>query len=148
MVSAASEAILIENRLSELARVERWLSSLLERWAVPFSCVFAVDLVVNEAVTNVISYAFPDDGVHEIGITLTDCTDRILVEIEDDGMAFDPFATPAAAMPGDLDAASIGARGILLIKSFSESYHYSRVAGRNRLAAAVLKNDGASATGS
>lgn len=141
-VPPASQASLtIENRLSELARVERWLAGLMGRWAVSDRTVFAVDLVINEAVTNVIDHAYRDNLTHPITITLADAPDRILVGIVDDGLAFDPFEAPQFEPSQDLAQAPIGGRGIHLIKSYSVSHHYGRVAGRNQLTLVIRKTD-------
>lgn len=139
-----SKTIVIENRFAELARVEEWLAEVFDVWDVPPRASFAVDLVVNEAVTNVISYGFPGAATHEISIALSDLGDAILIETLDEGLPFDPFAAPFATAAADLDSASVGGRGILLIKSFSDAYHYERVAGRNHLSVEVRKAEDSS----
>jgi anti-sigma regulatory factor (Ser/Thr protein kinase) len=139
MSATVAETLVIENRLSELSRVEEWLADILDAWDVPPRALFAVDLVINEAVTNVISYGFKDTASHEISISLSDSCDVVGIEIVDDGEPFDPFAAPPAPAAGDLDSATVGGRGILLIKSFADAYHYKRVAGRNHVSVKVRK---------
>lgn len=133
------DTLVIESRLAELGRVERWLAGLLQDWKVPPETQFAVDLVINEAVTNVIGYAHPEDPTRETLISLTDRPDAILVEIIDTGAAFNPLDAPEMIASRDLEGASIGGRGIHLIKSFSDDYSYSRVSGQNRLTLAIHK---------
>ena len=141
-VSDASQASLtIENRLSELARVERWLADLMGRWAVSDRTVFAVDLVMNEAVTNVIDHAYSDNLTHQITITLANAPDGIVIGILNDGKAFNPFDAPQFEASEDLAQAPIGGRGIHLIKSYSVAHHYGRVAGRNHLTLVIPKVD-------
>lgn len=136
------EIIVIENRLSEMSRVEQWLAGVLETWGLSPQSAFAVDLVINEAVTNVISYGYKDGATHQVSISLTSCDDRVLVEVLDDGIAFDPFRGPAMSAADNLEDASIGGRGIFLIKSFSETYDYKRVADRNRMRLSIRKEAG------
>lgn len=133
------ESLTVENRLAELARVERWLEGVLQRWTLSDRTVFAVDLLINEAVTNVINHAYSDTATHQITISLTDAATRIVVEIIDDGAAFDPLAAPPMEPGQDLAHASIGGRGIHLIKSYSAEHDYRRVAGRNHLTLAIPK---------
>lgn len=135
----SSVSLTVENRLAELARVERWLEGILQRWTLSDRTVFALDLVINEAVTNVINHAYSDTATHQITISLTDAATRIVVEIIDDGAAFDPLAAPPMEPGQDLAHASIGGRGIHLIKSYSAEHDYRRVAGRNHLTLAIPK---------
>jgi anti-sigma regulatory factor (Ser/Thr protein kinase) len=127
------EDLVIENRLGELSRAELWLSALMEAWSVPEQAVFAVDLVMNEAVTNVISHAYRDDRTHEIRISLRRDDDAIEIEVIDDGEAFDPLSAPAPVVPTDLEGAAIGGRGIHLIGSFTDDQQYRRDSGLNHL---------------
>ncbi len=133
------DRMLLENRFGELARIESWLEDLFERWAVPDRGRYAVDLVINEAVTNIISYAYRDDAVHHIAITLTDGPDSIVIEIVDDGEPFDPLAAAPMAPPTDLAHTSIGGHGIHLIKAFSTAQKYTFASGHNRLTLTISK---------
>jgi anti-sigma regulatory factor (Ser/Thr protein kinase) len=141
MLSRPQESVTIENRLAEMAHVERWLADVMGRWAVPDGTVFAVDLVINEAVTNVIRHAYSDTDTHVIVVSVTDADNLIVVEVVDDGVAFDPFDAPPMAASPDLEHASIGGRGIHLIKSFSAEHHYERIAEQNRLTLAIRKEE-------
>jgi anti-sigma regulatory factor (Ser/Thr protein kinase) len=129
----------IPNRLSELTIVVRWVAAVMEEWSIPERTAYAIDLVVNEAVTNIINYAFPDDGVHQITIALRNADDSIAIRFEDSGRPFNPLAAPAMEMSPDLEHASIGGRGIHLIKSYSDEQNYTYVSGTNRLRLVVKK---------
>ena len=100
---------------------------------LPARAAFALDLVVNEAVTNVISHAYDDTGEHEIRISLALQPGTVVLQVEDDGQPFDPFEAAMPSPASDLDHASIGGRGILLIRSYTSVHDYRRVGGHNRL---------------
>jgi anti-sigma regulatory factor (Ser/Thr protein kinase) len=139
MSECATQTLIIKNRLSELADVERWLAHLMEAWAVPPKTAFAVDLVINEAVTNVISYAYDDESPHAISIALSDAADTVTVEIEDDGAPFNPLAADAMVVGTDLEHAAVGGRGIHLMKTFSDAQDYRYISGRNTLTLVLNK---------
>jgi anti-sigma regulatory factor (Ser/Thr protein kinase) len=139
MPSDSRQQRIIANRLSEMVEVERWIAGLAVDWALPERTAFAVDLVVNEAVTNIISYAFADDASHPIRISLTNGAESVTVEIEDGGLAFNPLAAPSRVEASDLEHASIGGRGIHLIKAYSDEQHYAYISGSNRLRLVVSK---------
>lgn len=140
MTSDSRATLVIENRLGELARVERWLSALLEQWRIAPDIGFRVDLLINEAVTNIVRYAYAGDTTQTLSLSLTDTADGILIEIVDAGLAFNPFDTPEMTAAQDLEQAAIGGHGIHLIKSFADNYDYDRVAGENRLRLFVGKD--------
>lgn len=133
MSKGERKTLVIENRLSELANVERWLADLSEQWALPLRAAYMVDLIVNEGVTNVISYAWGDQEPHELSVSLCREGDSVIVEFEDDGVAFDPLASRPVVAGGDLESATVGGRGIQLMKSYSSEQHYEYDAPFNRL---------------
>jgi anti-sigma regulatory factor (Ser/Thr protein kinase) len=139
MTPTQRETLVIDNRLDEFKRVEQWLAKVAEDWALSPSTTFAVDLVVNEAVTNTISHGYRDTSVHQIEITLTDAGDGVSIEITDDAMPFDPFSLPPMAIGTDLESASIGGRGIHLIKSYTDMRDYRFISGQNRLKLLIFK---------
>jgi anti-sigma regulatory factor (Ser/Thr protein kinase) len=141
MAVESSQRLLIGNRLSELAAVERRLAELTERWALSPRTAFALDLVVNEAVTNVITHAYDDDRPREIGIEITDNVDGVVVEVVDDGRPFDPLDRPPMVVSGDLEQAAIGGRGVHLIKTYSDAQDYRFISGRNHLRLVIRKQN-------
>jgi anti-sigma regulatory factor (Ser/Thr protein kinase) len=136
---AQVEALVIGNRLAEMSRVETWLSEITTAWALPDQIAFAVDLVINEAVTNVINHAFRDSERHEIRIAVRNGDDAVEIEVTDDGVAFDPITRLEVAPADDLEHADIGGRGIHLIKSFSTDQKYRACCGTKPPASAYCK---------
>lgn len=88
---------------------------------------------MEEAVTNVISYAFDPGSVHEIQIRLWRDGGDLFVEICDDGREFDPVAYEVAPMAQDLASVAIGGLGIKLMRGFARSIAYQRSGETNRL---------------
>lgn len=139
MTQSRRETLVIDNRLDEFKRVEPWLAKIAEDWALSPTTTFAVDLVVNEAVTNTISHGYRDASVHQIAIRLIDGGDGVTIEVTDDAMPFDPFSLPPITIGTDLESALIGGRGIHLIKSYTDARDYSFISGRNRLKLLIIK---------
>jgi anti-sigma regulatory factor (Ser/Thr protein kinase) len=105
--------------------VADWLEQMARHYQLAESIVFKLDLVLNEALPNIISYAFQDDMRHDIVIKFEDRRDQVVLEIIDDGTPFDPF-NPAPLPPGQhsLESASINGRGIHLITSYTDAQEY------------------------
>jgi serine/threonine-protein kinase RsbW len=70
---------------------------------------------------------------HAIAVTLALSQDEILVEVEDDGVAYDPTQAPAPVLAGSLDERSDGGLGMAFVRGLTDSIEYRRIDGRNRL---------------
>lgn len=123
----------IPNQLEALRPMSAWLDGTIRQLAMPEPLLFKFDLCANEAVTNIISYAYADSSPHEIVLRLFQERDGLCLEIEDDGRAFNPIERPRHEQPGSLDDAQIGGLGVDLIRSFMTECHYARRDGRNIL---------------
>jgi anti-sigma regulatory factor (Ser/Thr protein kinase) len=110
-----------------------WLTGSLGRCGLSRELQFKFDLCANEAVTNIISYAFPATGEHEIFLSLCVDEGKAKLEIEDDGIAFNPLLVPAHTQPKSLREAKVGGLGIDLIRHYMDQVDYSRAKKINRL---------------
>jgi len=138
--SGFSESLAIANQFGELARVASWLEQMAQHCQLAERTVFKLDLVLNEALHNIISYAYPDQLSHDILIRLEDRDEYVQLEIFDDGMAFNPFATVPHPEQLSLESASINGRGIQLIKSFTDAQDYQRINNTNIMRVTIRKS--------
>jgi anti-sigma regulatory factor (Ser/Thr protein kinase) len=85
-----------------------------------------VNLVFDEILSNIISYAYQDDAGHEIKIGIDLTAEKLLVSIEDDGIPFNPFAReePDTSLP--IEDREIGGLGIHLVKNVMDEVTYHR----------------------
>jgi len=101
--------------------------------------IFAVELVLEETLMNVISYAFQDDAGHEIDLTVQVEVGDVVLRIEDGGFAFDPLQVPERTPPASIDEAVPGGLGIRLVRRFASSTAYERVGNRNVLTVRIAR---------
>jgi serine/threonine-protein kinase RsbW len=99
--------------------------------------LYAVELVVEEALTNMMKYAFRDGDSHEIDLTVRIEADGIVLRFEDDGVAFDPLQAPEPRAPSTIEEAVPGGLGIALLRRHCSSADYRRLGGRNVLTVRV-----------
>lgn len=125
------------NDLAELSRLSGWLETAARELHLPRDTAFAAELCLAEAVTNVISYGYPDGGTHEVVLSLTREPDRLVLAVEDDGIAFNPLGVAAPVPVSRIEEVAIGGLGIHLIRRFMDDVRYEREDNRNRLAMAV-----------
>jgi len=125
--------IQITNDLSELERLNLLVEEFGGENNFKTEEEYAIYLCLEEMVTNVISYAWPDGGEHTIDIRLTVDDESIRVEIDDGGQEFNPvdYGTPDTAAPAE--ERPIGGLGIHLVKQTMDDMFYQRVDDRNAL---------------
>ncbi|MHC4513457.1 MAG: ATP-binding protein [Planctomycetota bacterium] len=131
----------IRNNAAELPRLATRLGSLARQNRLSKDEESSLKLVLEELVTNVISYAHDDDADHEICVRVAIAEREIRVEVEDDGRPFDPLGAPPVDVAAPLDDRPIGGAGIHLVRSFADDVDYRRRAGRNNVVV-VLKRTG------
>jgi anti-sigma regulatory factor (Ser/Thr protein kinase) len=105
----------------------------LVRDELPLDTVYALDLGLQETVANAMNYAFPDGGAHTIMVTVRRLEDRIEVEVDDDGIPFDPLTVSLPPLPERLEDVIPGGNGIRLMRHFLDGLSYRRSSGRNHL---------------
>jgi len=101
--------------------------------------IYAVELVLEEALTNVIAYGFPQGQAGRVilGVRLLD--DVVELCLDDDGIAFDPLGRQPAPRPASIEEATPGGLGLQLIQRFSRTVTYRRTNGRNVLTVTVAR---------
>jgi len=121
------------NEVSQLRRMTEWLRAHADGMHLPDKLAFDFDLCANEAVANIISHGYPKGGAHEIALRFFRNGDSICLEIEDDGIPFDPTDAALPDQPECLERAPIGGLGIGLIRKTMHECYYARRDGRNVL---------------
>ncbi len=120
------------NDYAELARLTAWIDELVVPLELPSRTAHALQLCLEEAVTNIITHAFDPCTAHEIRVALWWDEAALYSEITDDGRPFDPLSYEPAQVT-DLQSASIGGHGIRLMRSFANRIEYRRCGSINRL---------------
>lgn len=128
---AATAAYTIQGTLPELSRMAGLMTSFLEEHGAPPPAVFAVNLAVEEIVTNTIKYGhFPEEHPG-IAVTVSILPDRVEIVIEDEAAAFDPFAVETPDTSAPLAKRAVGGLGIHLIRNMLDRFSYERNGHRN-----------------
>jgi anti-sigma regulatory factor (Ser/Thr protein kinase) len=124
-----AETLAITAELAELAQASAWAEALAEQWSLPASTSFGIGLCLEEAVSNVINHG----DAKTVALTLERGAGARTLTIEDQGTAFDPLAHASPALPGSVEAATIGGMGIHLMRKFARDLAYERRGDANRL---------------
>jgi serine/threonine-protein kinase RsbW len=131
-MSQSARRLLLHRDLAELDRLAVWIAGWGRR-DLSASLSFAVQVCLEEAVTNIIMYSTSTDDQLEIVVEVERGDQTLIARIEDNGGAFDPTQVPRPPVPASLAEAKVGNLGIHLMRSFASGMHYERRDGRNHL---------------
>lgn len=123
--------LIIQNEINEISKLPAFVDEIAEELRLIPELVFNLNLVLEEAVSNIILYAYPEQMGKEISI-MADKSDNILVfTLTDTGKEFDPTEVPEVDINLSVEERPIGGLGIFLIKNIMNEVEYQRVEGRN-----------------
>lgn len=124
----------LKSQLDDLALVWPWVEALAACYSVPADTQFAIQLCLEEALSNIIRHGY--QGRLDQPITIT-CEPNGVAElvfvIEDLAPPFDPFAATPAPAPSSIEDLEPGGQGIRLIQKFASRADYQQLPQGNRL---------------
>jgi anti-sigma regulatory factor (Ser/Thr protein kinase) len=100
---------------------------------IPATAVHAIDLALEEHLTNVLNYGFEPGDQPLITVRMEKRERDFIVEITDKGKPFNPLDRPAANVDQPLQDRPIGGLGIHLMRKFTDELTYRRDGDRNIL---------------
>jgi len=121
----------VQNRLAEIDRVNRKFNAFAEAHSIPTRAARSINLVFDELLNNIVSYAFEDEESHVIRIRIELAGHRLAVTIRDDGIPFNPFARDRPDTSLSIEEREIGGLGVHLVSNVMDEVSYSRPASDN-----------------
>lgn len=131
--SAGWERHLTLRYISEIPRLARFVQIVSEHAGLDDARTMSLNLALEEAVSNVILYAYPAGTDGQVDVEAVVWEDRIDFTVSDSGIAFDPTAAPDPDLSVDVKDRPVGGLGIYLVKRIMDSVSYVREEGRNYL---------------
>jgi serine/threonine-protein kinase RsbW len=138
--NTAEAKLRLGSRLADLAQVAPWVESLAAEHELPAELSFAVDLCLEEALSNVIRHGYNGQPDRPITIHCTilrpaDGVGQLTVAIEDHAPHFNPLDTVQAEATSSqtLDELVPGGQGVRLLRKFAGSLKYEPLPDGNRL---------------
>lgn len=132
------KTLLLTNDIAQVPMLARWVEELGQELQLPLDVVFQLNLALEEAVVNVMNYAYPGEKGKPVTVTAEFIAskggeERILFVLTDEGVPFDPTlaAEPDVTLPAE--QRSIGGLGIFLVQRLMENVTYERKGRQNVL---------------
>lgn len=121
------------NQVEEISRLADFLEELGREMNLPRAMLHSLNLALEEAIANVIFYAYPRDERHEICLNAERVGDMLCFRLVDSGLAFDPTQIPPPDITLPAEERPIGGLGIFMMRQIMDQVEYSRVDGLNVL---------------
>ena len=119
------------NRLEEIDVINQDFNEFAEQHGVPEAIRRRVNLVFDELLNNIISYAYGDDEEHVIEVVISLAGERLGVTITDDGRPFNPFEGAPPDTDLAVDDRPIGGLGVHLVQNVMDQVAYERHGTKN-----------------
>src|SRR5574341_217982 len=115
----------------EITRVNAAFAEFADAHALPASVRRSVQVVLDELLSNTLTYGFAGREGGEVTVEAVLRADRVCLTLIDDGRPVDPFgrAAPDTALP--VEERRVGGLGIHLVRHMMDEVSYQRRADRN-----------------
>ena len=128
----------LKNQMQELERVNQFVEEICEELNLGMELQLNLNLVMEEMVVNVISYAYPEGKVADIELVAESDGKELTFVLSDQGKEFDPTLRETADMDVNPAERDLGGMGIYIVKNIMNEVSYQRLEGKNLL---TMKKD-------
>lgn len=123
----------LTNDVQRVPELNDFVKNVASRLNLDSSLTSQLMLAVEEAVVNVMSYAYPLGTTGDIHVQAMATEQSLKFIISDQGKAFDPTLRGTADTTLSAEERPIGGLGILLVQQLMDSINYERADGKNVL---------------
>ena len=124
-------SILLNNDVQEVPVLSVFIDGICDDMHFDNMTRSGVHLAIEEAVVNVMQYAYPKGTRGDVNMNVTADKESIRFELRDGGEAFDPTEVPKVDVDDYVRKRSIGGLGIHLIRHYMDGISYKREDNQN-----------------
>ena len=129
-----NETLTLHNDIGEVPKLGEWIEQKGEELSMPMSDIFQINLALEEAVVNVMNYAYPEQEGMPVRLNMQGDNTRLIFTLEDDGIPFNPTADAKSPdITLSAEERPIGGLGIFLVKKIMSNVRYERLDNHNIL---------------
>ncbi len=125
--------IVLPNDVQEVPKLAAFVDEVCELMEFDPMLTMQLNLAIEEAVVNVMDYAYPPGTKGEVDIEVKADADKLMFTISDSGVPFDPTAKAEVDTTLSAEERQIGGLGIHLVRHIMDHVEYERKDGHNFL---------------
>jgi serine/threonine-protein kinase RsbW len=129
----SSASIVLVNQKSEIQRLSRFVERFGEAHRLSTDETLDINLILDEVVINIIVHGCDDEHGHEIHVQLALDADTLTIQVDDDGVPFNPVEAPPPNLDLPIEERPVGGLGIHIVRSLVDTIDHRRDDGRNVL---------------
>jgi len=134
-------AVTLSNDVQEIPLLNKFVDEVCEFNGLDEMATMQMNLALEEAVVNVMSYAYPEGTKGDVDIKARSDDSRIEFVITDGGKPFDPTTRGEVDTSLPAEQRRIGGLGIHLVRHLMDTISYQRVNDHNVLTLVKGKNE-------
>ena len=128
-----TKKLILPNDVQEVPQLAAFVDEVCEAAGMDMPTMMKMNLAIEEAVVNVMNYAYPSGTQGEVRIEAKSHDGYVEFVISDDGTPFDPTEVKEADTTLSAEDRSIGGLGIFLVKHYMDKVKYKYVDNQNVL---------------
>ena len=123
----------LPNDVQQVPQLAQFVDEACEAAGIDMATAMKLNLAIEEAVVNVMNYAYPIGTVGDVNIESKANDELLEFIISDSGTPFDPTTKAEVDTTLSAEERTIGGLGIHLVRNIMDSINYERVDGKNIL---------------
>ena len=125
--------LVLPNDIETIPQLNEFIDSVAEEVGLEMSLTMSLNLALEEAVVNVMEYAYPEGQKGNVEIEVTADQQWMTFVITDTGIAFDPTKKEDADTTLSAEERPIGGLGIFMVRQLMDVIDYKRKDNKNVL---------------
>ena len=122
-------SLVMRNDIQQIPTLAEWIDSL----GLPQTLNMPINLALEEAVSNVMLYAYPDSNSGRVLVEAEKSPKKVVFTITDSGVPFDPTQQEEPDITQSAEERPIGGLGIFLVRQIMDTIRYERTNDKNIL---------------
>jgi anti-sigma regulatory factor (Ser/Thr protein kinase) len=134
-------SLTVTSELDKLAVISRFVADAADSMGMDDDEIYAVQLAVDEACTNVMDYAYQGRGGQPVIIECKRKDNQCVVVIRDCGRSFDPTGIPMPDLSAPVSKRRVGGLGIFLMRKLMDNvtFHFDAQTGNELTLVKAIK---------
>ena len=126
-------SLTLPNDVETIPQLNEFIDTIAETIGLDMSLTMSLNLAIEEAVVNVMDYAYPQGVKGDVTIDVAASDQWLQFIISDSGTPFDPTEKALADTTLSAEERPVGGLGILLVRKLMDSINYEYIDGKNVL---------------